>query len=958
MKKAEPKGRNPIPSLPNQQELRRRAEQLLQRQTNDRAPVGPEDTARLIQELQVHQVELELQNQELQQAHLEAELARHKYFTLYELAPVGYATLGENGEILEINLTGARLLGQERKLLINRRLQLFITPEDIPAFNRFNQSVFLSGIKQSCELTLVNNGKRPAEVRLEAILLEALEGEKPLCQVALLDISEQKQAGRALLESQGRYQSLVQASPGVIFEADAEGNNTFISDAWSEWTGMTPEESAGLGWVRALPPGEAELEVARWKEVRDSGAFRTYRLRLRTAEGSDRWVMVRALPIRNEEGKVVRWMGTLTDIDEEIQTQEALRAKGAELSLIMDSVPALIAHLDPECRYLQVNDNYARWFGPSPEEIRGRHIRDLLGEAQWAMIKPYVDRVLAGETITYERQLPFQGGESRWIRASYTPDRDEAGRIRGFVVHVMDIEERRKIEEAVKTSEENYRRILETANEGIVIGTLDGKMTFINQKWADMLGYLKEDLIGRVGLDFMDEDQKALVLATRQELRSGENVSRELKFRRKDGAELWTLCNSSLFKDPAGNDIGFLAMHADITPRRQAERALEAARDELEIRVRERTAELELANKNLADQSRILESFFKDTITPLVLLDRNFNFIRVNEAYARACQRVVDDFPGHNHFDFFPHAENEAIFRRVVETGSPYQALAKPFSFPDHPEWGVTYWDWILTPLADEQGKTSFLVFSLMEVTDRQAAEESLRQSERLLRSLADQLLCAQENERKRIARDMHDSLGASLSGLKYRIEDLIHNLTVWDSLKISGILNSLVAIIQETISEARRMQNDLRPPLLDDLGVLPTLRWFSREFQKIHANLVVDLRLEVREEEVPELLKVVIFRITQEALNNIGRHARATQALVYLGREEDRLKLVVKDNGDGFETQRPAETNGEPAGMGLSSMKERSDLSGGSFSLKTRPGQGTVIEISWDLNMRTGMGE
>jgi PAS domain S-box-containing protein len=813
-------------------------------------------------------------------------------------------------------------------------------------------------------------------------------------------------------------------------------------------------------------------------------------------------------------------------VELELQNQEIRQTHlKAELSLIMDAVPALIAHVGPDGRYLQVNNNYAHWFGRSIEETRGRHMRDLLGEVQWEKIKHYVDRVLAGETITYERPLPFQGGESRWIRASYTPDLDEAGRIRGFVVHVMDIEERKKIEEAVKTSEENYRRILETANEGIVIGTLDGKMTFINQKWADMLGYPREEIIGRVGLDFMDRDQQAAVLDTRQKLQEGEKLTKEFKFRCKNGQELWTLCSSSRFQDKEGNYAGFLAMHADITERKLAEKArlksearfrllsetagallasphpqkvveelctrvmghldcqvffnflvdetrgclhlnayagvpeeearkitfldygvavcgcvareqqrivaenifetpdprtelvkgygvqayachplmvggqivgtlsfgtklrpifspedlelmktvadqvaaamekirlletIQTARDELEIRVKERTAELKEANRHLAAQAQILESFFKDTLTPLVLLDRNFYFIRVNEAYARACQRAVSDFPGRNHFEFFPHEENEAIFRRVVETGVPYQALAKPFSFPDHPEWGVTFWDWVLTPLPDDGGKTAFLVFSLEEVTDRHVAEEALRNSERELRSLADQLLHAQENERKRIARDMHDSLGASLSALKYRIEDLIHNLTAWDSLKIKGVLASLVAIIQETISEARRMQNDLRPPLLDDLGILPTLRWFSREFQKIYADLVVDLRLEVREEEVPELLKVVIFRITQEALNNIGRHARASRALVYLGREEDRLTLVVQDNGGGFETQRPAEVNGEPAGMGLSSMKERSDLSGGSFSLKTRPGQGTVIEISWDLNKRTGMG-
>ena len=583
------------------------------------------------------------------------------------------------------------------------------------------------------------------------------------------------------------------------------------------------------------------------------------------------------------------------------QAQEALRNRENDLRLVMDAVPALIAYVDTDCRYVQVNRNYAQWFGSTVEEIQGLHMRDVLGVAQWEKIKAYVEKVLAGETITYERQLPFQGGEGRWIRASYTPDVNGADRIQGFAVHVIDIEERKKIEEAVRASEENYRRILETANEGVVIGTLDGKMTFINQKWSDMLGYSKEEILGQVGLDFMDEDQKALVLATREQLQSGKKVSREFKFRRKDGSELWTLCSSSAFQDGEGNQIGFLGMHVDITERKKAEEAIKAARDELELRVQERTAELKRANEHLAEQSRILESFFKDTITPLVLLDPDFNFVRVNEAYARSCQRAVADFPGHNHFEFFPHEENEAIFRQVVKTGIPYQALAKPFSFPDHPEWGVTYWDWILTPLLDDQGETAFLVFSLEEVTDRQVAEEALRKSERQLRTLADQLLYAQENERKKIARDMHDSLGASLSALKYKLEDLIHNLPDRDPRQIGETLGSLIPIIQETIGEARRMQNDLRPPLLDDLGILPTLSWLSREFQKIYSRIAVEQRLEVREEDVPEVLKVVIFRITQEAFNNIGKHARATQIRIFLSREQDRLKLVIRDNGSGI---------------------------------------------------------
>ena len=132
------------------------------------------------------------------------------------------------------------------------------------------------------------------------------------------------------------------------------------------------------------------------------------------------------------------------------------------------------------------------------------------------------------------------------------------------------------------------------------------------------------------------------------------------------------------------------------------------------------------AEEHLKERTRVLEAFFAHTITPLVFLDKDFNFIRVNAAYAQACQRDVSQFPGHNHFDLYPNAENQAIFTRVAQTRIPYQAVAKAFVFPDHPEWGVTYWDWTLVPILDDTGAVEFLVFSLSDVTDRKKAEDEV----------------------------------------------------------------------------------------------------------------------------------------------------------------------------------------------------------------------------------------
>jgi PAS domain S-box-containing protein len=169
----------------------------------------------------------------------------------------------------------------------------------------------------------------------------------------------------------------------------------------------------------------------------------------------------------------------------------------------------------------------------------------------------------------------------------------------------------------------------------------------------------------------------------------------------------------------------------------------EEAPRESEAKYREIADELAKANKELqkkiaavnhakavlAAQSGLLEAFFKHTLTPLVFLDKAFNFIRVNEAYARACGRDVSEFPEHNHFEFYPDKENEMIFGRVVETKIPYTAIAKPFVFPDRPEMGVTYWDWTIFPLLDDEGEVDFLVFSLEDVTSSITAERLLRKT-------------------------------------------------------------------------------------------------------------------------------------------------------------------------------------------------------------------------------------
>ncbi|HEV2392186.1 MAG TPA: ATP-binding protein [Verrucomicrobiae bacterium] len=153
-------------------------------------------------------------------------------------------------------------------------------------------------------------------------------------------------------------------------------------------------------------------------------------------------------------------------------------------------------------------------------------------------------------------------------------------------------------------------------------------------------------------------------------------------------------------------------------------------------RARQKARSTAVGSSAARQKARFLEAFFDHSLDCLVFLDKDFNFIRVNEVYAQACKRDVSEFPGCNHFEFYPDKENQAIFENVVRTKTAYQVTAKPFVFPDHPDWGVTYWDWTLVPVLDARGKVDFLVFSLRDVTMRKRMEKSLEESEARYRSL------------------------------------------------------------------------------------------------------------------------------------------------------------------------------------------------------------------------------
>jgi signal transduction histidine kinase len=224
----------------------------------------------------------------------------------------------------------------------------------------------------------------------------------------------------------------------------------------------------------------------------------------------------------------------------------------------------------------------------------------------------------------------------------------------------------------------------------------------------------------------------------------------------------------------------------------------------------------------------------------------------------------------------------------------------------------------------------------------------ALKESENRLRVLATQLLTAQENERRLIANELHDSIGSALSAVKFKVEDTLQQME--RGIVTTESLKGLVSTVQQTLEESRRIQTHLRPSLLDDLGILSTLDWHCREFQRTFSHIHIDKEIDLLEDDMPGSLKIVVYRICQEALNNIAKHSRADLVNLSLRKTNALIELCLHDNGQGFNVEEIFSIESYKKGLGLSSMRERAELSGGIFSIESFSGKGTTIRASWSL--------
>jgi PAS domain S-box-containing protein len=387
---------------------------------------------------------------------------------------------------------------------------------------------------------------------------------------------------------------------------------------------------------------------------------------------------------------------------------------------------------------------------------------------------------------------------------------------------------------------------------------------------------------------------------------------------------------------------------------KQSEETLRRAHDELEMRVNQRTAELRRANEALRAEinerwqaeealresekkySRLVES----SLTGIYIV-QDGKVVFANQRFAEIYGYSREELQGMEGLSI-DHPEDRTVTEKMRAKRLIGEDVPSEYEIRGLTKDGRTIWDTRRNTLIEYRGKPAILG-NVVETTQRKKMEESLQESEKALRHLSSQLMMAQENERKSIARELHDSIGQTLTAVKFSLERKLSQMGPGKAPP--GIsLEDILAMLQGGIEETRRIMTNLRPSMLDDLGIIVTLNWICREFQKVYPHLRLEKEVGIREDEVPEPLKIVIFRVLQEAMNNCAKHSGGDCLSIALRKTETGIELVIEDNGPGFDP------GNAPRGLGMGSMKERTENSGGVFSLFSTRGSGTCVRATWVL--------
>ncbi|MDD5232239.1 MAG: PAS domain S-box protein [Syntrophales bacterium] len=515
---------------------------------------------------------------------------------------------------------------------------------------------------------------------------------------------------------------------------------------------------------------------------------------------------------------------------------------------------------------------------------------------------------------------------------------------------IEDITGRKQAETALSVSESRLRALMEGARDIIFIKDENLRYILVNPSAVAFFQKPADQIVGRTDRDLLSEDWAGPGLKTDREVLKGRVVESEVTT--DVHGIVRTLHSIKVpLRDQHGRVKGLCGISRDITDRKLTEKMLEDYRCRLEELVRERTAELDRACRSLKTETRRREkaqkelreseerfrSIYENSLEGILLVNTKGGILAANPAACRMFgmeeeemlrgrkMRVRGKGPKLDRFFRLKADEKRGEVEQFRKDGTRFVADVSSGTF------------------TTKDGEKQAVVI-LRDVTERRLAREELKKSRERLRALAAGIETVREEERTRIARELHDELGQVLTGLKMDVSWIQKRLSPGEKL-LRDKMQFMLEYLNPAVQMVRRISTELRPGILDDLGLKEAMEWQIRDFEN-RTGIRVALRSNMGENRLQGDVSTALFRILQESLTNIIRHAGATEVGIDIEQKKNSISLRVRDNGRGISKRRSEARNS----IGIAGMRERAELAGGEFRITGSRGKGTEIFVEIPL--------
>jgi PAS domain S-box-containing protein len=707
-------------------------------------------------------------------------------------------------------------------------------------------------------------------------------------------------------------EGLVENSPDLIFRVDRNFRHLYVNRALLEVTGLSREEYVGktnreLGMPQAL----CDLWDRAFSRAFENNGPQETEFTYRGTHGP-RYYQLRIVPEPRPDGSVSTALGITRDITARREAEGQIR----NLAKFPEENP------NPVMRFTRDGTIvYANKASGTLLHTWGCGVGDQAPD-EW---QSFITGLAGGH-----KNREVRCGD-RVFLLTFTPVRDAT-----YVnLYGMDITEKKRTEEQLRETEQELRRHQQDLETIVEERTKElnclHRLSNLIEEYDDSV----EEILGRVPDLLVSASQYPEIACARVVL--DDHVFTSEPFQEgpwslsaaimAEGRMVGTVEAGYLQKRPLRDEGPFLkeerALVNNVAHRLGKIAERNRARDRLKLQWEQFTALFD----NLADSLYVADPYSYE----ILLVNKALEHTLGKNPVGGLCYEEFQGLDGPCDF-----CTNETILRE-----------RKPYTWEYHnPMTGGTY---LMTDQIIQWPDGRDVRFEVsVDITERKKAEDALRTSGRRLRRLSRKLAEAQETERKYLAKELHDSIGGKLSGIKYGVEKLLK--APGYSQSSEGIsLEDVISMVKETIEDSRRLSANLRPPGLDDLGIVRTIRTTCRQFEKLYAGIRTEADLKLEEEEIPDSLKIVIYRILQEALNNAAKYSNARVVRISLDRKDDGAALIIHDDGEGF-SLKDVDDNGTDgmSQQGLSNMRERAELSGGEFEIFSEEGQGTTIRVVW----------